>query len=415
MTKTEQLEVHAEPSPSRPRIVAILESSAKMGGIQHTTLALASRIDRTQWNPVVICPEEGELVDACHAAGVEVQMLPVLPMWSTSVWIGDKTKIPNPFAWLWNAGTIWGTANSVAAFLRKSPPDLVITKGLLCHFYGGIAARKAKIPCLWYVQDFISVRFGGIYTTVFGMMAARVPTAVAAIGPQIVRQLSKAMQSRARVVYNAVDTTKFRNRNKAAATRIREEWGIGRETLVIGNAARLTPWKGQHHLLEAFGRLSSIVPNAHLVLVGGSLFGDQDYERRLRRRVEDLGLASRVIFAGHRADMKDVLSAMDIFAYCSVEKDICPLSLLEAMSAGLPIAAFDIEGVKEALTDNSDALLVRNGDEEALFRALHDLIGDPELRARVGKSARERAEKQFSMESHVLRMQQTLDEVLAGR
>ena len=244
MTKTQELETLTASSARRPRTVAILESSAKMGGIQHTTLALASRMDRTQWSPIVICPEEGELVEACHAAGVEVHLLPVLPMWSTSVWVSDKTKIPNPFAWLWNVATILGTANTVAEYLRTSRPDLVITKGLLCHFYGGIAARKAKIPCLWYVQDFISVRFGGIYTTAFRTMAARVPTAVAAIGPQIVRQLSKPMQSRARVVYNAVDTAKFRSRNDAASAKIRQEWGIEPDALVIGNAARVASLSG---------------------------------------------------------------------------------------------------------------------------------------------------------------------------
>ena len=417
MIQTQELETLANSVAGRPRLVAILESSSKMGGIQHTTLALASRMDRAQWTPLVICPEEGDLVRACQAAGVNVQTLPVLPMCSTSVWIGNRIKWPNPFAWLWNVAAILGTAGRVAGFLKELRPELVVTKGLLCHFYGGIAARKAKIPCLWYVQDFVSERFGGIYKTAFRTMARCVPTGIAVIGPQIVRQLSKTMQDRVRVVYNAVDTAKFQKSGSAAALSmgVRRELGIEEDALVVGNAARLTPWKGQHHLLEAFAPVCSAFPNARLLLVGGSLFGDQGYEVRLKRRAEELGIAPRVIFAGHRPDMHNVLSAIDLFAYCATEKDICPLSLLEAMSAGLPIAAFDIEGVREALTDRRDGLLVPSGDAQALSRALLELMARPELRCKLGKSARERVERQFSIDRHVVSMQQTLEEVLAGK
>src|ERR1700722_8438883 len=85
---------------SRTRTVAILESSAKMGGIQHTTLALASGLalaagrEGKTWKQVVICPEEGELTLACRAAGVEVRTLPVYSMRSTSVWAGNELKVP---------------------------------------------------------------------------------------------------------------------------------------------------------------------------------------------------------------------------------------------------------------------------------------------------------------------------------
>src|SRR5580658_4174272 len=93
MTVQTQIELPKLSRASRPRTVAILESSAKMGGIQHTTLALAANLHREAWNPIVICPEEGELTRACQAAGVEVRTLPVFRMCSTSVWINNQTKL----------------------------------------------------------------------------------------------------------------------------------------------------------------------------------------------------------------------------------------------------------------------------------------------------------------------------------
>jgi glycosyltransferase involved in cell wall biosynthesis len=393
-----------------PRRVAILESSARMGGIQHTTLALATRLHRSNWTPVLICPEDGELTDACRAAGIEVHIQPVLPMWSTSIWLGNETKIPNPFAWLWNVCTIFSTAKRTSVFLKELSPDLVLTKGLLCHFYGGLAARRAGIPSLWYVQDFISERFAGIYKKVFGFAARNVPSSIAVIGPQIVRQLPEDLRERTTVVYNAIDPGKFRNRGNGEP--VRRELGIPSAAIVIGTAARLTPWKGQHHLLEAFAKIAVKSPEARLLLVGGSLFGDQEYEKNLRHRTQELGLEQRVIFAGHRQDINDVLAAIDVFAYCSTEKDICPLSLLEAMSAGLPIAAFEIEGVREAMDDDREGLLVPVANSDHLAKSLSKLMHSPDLCRRLGASARARVERQFSLETHVLEMEGVFETVL---
>jgi glycosyltransferase involved in cell wall biosynthesis len=411
MTVQTQIELPKLSRASRPRTVAILESSAKMGGIQHTTLALAANLHREAWNPIVICPEEGELTRACQAAGVEVRTLPVFRMCSTSVWINNQTKLPNPAAWLWNAGTILATANRISRFLTGLHPDLVITKGLLCHFYGGLAAARAGIPCLWYVQDFISERFCGVYKHVFGMMASAVPTRIAAIGPQIIRQLPPHLRDQSRVVYNPVDTAKFER--VSSSDGVRSELGIPPGATLIGNAARLTPWKGQHHLIEAFREVARAEPRAKLLLIGGSLFGDEGYARRLGKMAAEYKLEDRVIFAGHRQDVNRLLCAVDVFAYCALEKDICPLSLLEAMSAALPIAAFDIEGVREAIQDQREGLLAPVGNSKALAQVLIRLIRDPALRRGLGESARRRAHSAFSVARHVQGMEQAFAEALA--
>jgi glycosyltransferase involved in cell wall biosynthesis len=402
---------------SQARTVAILESSAKMGGIQHTTLALAANLDRQLWNPILVCPEEGELTRACRRSGVEVRTLPVLPLCSTSFWINNHSKLPNPFAWLWNAVSILANSGRLARFLRELGPDLVITKGLLCHFYGGLAANRAGIPCLWYVQDQISERFRGIYKTVFGMLAGRIPRRIAAIGPQIIRQLPRGLQGEARVVYNPVDTVRFEaaGLSKAVSSEVRRELGIPGGAMVIGNAARLTPWKGQHYLIEAFQQVAAVEPEARLLLIGGSLFGEEAYARRLKKMVAELGLEDRVIFTGHRQDVDKLLSAVDVFAYCALEKDICPLSLLEAMSAGLPIAAFDIDGVREAIREGIDGLLAPAGNPRALAETLLALVRNPALRRRLGESATNRSQSQFSVSRHVRGMEQVFEEALAAR
>jgi glycosyltransferase involved in cell wall biosynthesis len=400
-------------SEGKPITIGILESAAAMGGIQQTTLALVRKLDRTRWNPIVICPEDGDLPNACRSSGVRVEILPLPPMLSTSFWIGRTKKFPNPAAWAWDAMAILAAAKVVADWLRDARPKLIVTKGLLCHFYGALAARYSGVPCLWYVQDLVSPRFGGVYQRLFGQAAKYLPTDIAAIGPQIVAQLPAALRDRARVLYNAVDVSTFGGAENRS--RIRDELGVPPGAFVIGQVARLTPWKGQHHLLEAFSEVAVARPSAHLVFIGAALFDGARYEAWLRQRVSQLGLDNRVTFAGHRRDVVDVLGALDLFAYCAVEKDICNLSLLEAMASRLPVVAFDIPGVRDAIVSGEEGVLVPAAEAEPLANEVVCLHDSPELRARLGRAARERVQRQFSLDRHVDVMEEILLQVLSGR
>ena len=403
MTEHSTQSIVDQPQPPNQRCkVMFVETAAAMGGVQRATLDLLEALDRAYWEPLLVSPEEGSLTQACRRAGVKVYILPRPRMLSTSFWISGNRRLPNPFAWAWDLGAIAEAMRRVARLLGHEQPDLVVTKGLACHFYGGLAAQRLGIPCVWHVQDFISERFGGIYRRVFGQMARHVPSNIIVIGPPIARQLPADVHGRVRVIYNGVDTKVFRPDIDGAA--VRRELGIGRDKVIIGNLARLTPWKGQHHLLEAFARVARD-PRTQLLLVGGPLFDSQAYEHRLRSRARELGLSDRVIFTGHRDDVPQVLAAMDIFAYSSVEKDICPLSLLQAMATGLPIVAFDIEGMRRAITSGEHGLLVPVGEPEPLAEAIAGLVSNEGLRDRLARRARCRAEEEFTLERHCVLME----------
>jgi glycosyltransferase involved in cell wall biosynthesis len=159
------------------------------------------------------------------------------------------------------------------------------------------------------------------------------------------------------------------------------------------------------------------VPQARLLLVGSPLFDSDAYQTSLKARAAELGLAERVVFAGQRRDVARVLAAMDVLAYPSIEKDNCPLALLEAMAAGLPVVAFDIPGVRLVLEEPDDGLLVPVEDVPALAEGLRLLLTDEEQRRRMGAGARRRVEEAFSLDLHARRFEQAfldLTDVGAG-
>ncbi|MHB1422896.1 MAG: glycosyltransferase family 4 protein [Gemmataceae bacterium] len=395
------------------RVVAFVTGGAAMAGVEFNAIRLAERLDRKRWQVILVCPEEGDLPDAFRKAGLEVRILPRPRLFSTSIPLGRKRRLPNPFACAWDMTVFVRAARALAALLSEMKPDLVVTKGLFPHFYGGMAARQLGVPCLWHAEDFISERWGGIFRHCFGLAARWLPTAIAAIGEPIAEQLPAAVRDRVRVIHNAADIAKFRPGLDGGL--VRRELGIAADALVIGHVARLTPWKGQHHLLEAFARVAGQVSRAHLLLAGAPMFDSEAYAVGLRTRAEELGLTERIHFAGYRRDVPQTLAALDILAYTSVEKDNCPLSLLEGMASGLAVAAFDIPGIRLVLEHPEDGLLVPVERADLLAEALRALLTDAELRSRLGAGARRRIETAFSLERHVRQFEEMFLEVLASK
>jgi len=384
------------------REIVFIESASEMGGVEFSTLYLASHLNPDSWTVTIVCPGVGQLVSACREAGLRVEMTPMPVLIPTSFRIGkEDTRLPNILAWVWNGFQVLISAKNLSQLLTRKKPDLIVTKGLYAHFSGGLTARWMHIRCVWHVQDHISERFGGLYRVLFGFAASLLPDEIVADGTPIALQLPEKIQGQVHVVLNGVDVQTFRPGLDSQS--IRQQFGIPPDALVVGHAARLTPWKGQHHLLEAFGKIANRYSRARLLLVGAPTFDNDSYEKRLRLRTEELGLSHQVVFAGFRSDLPQVLAAMDIFAYPSVEKDTSPLALLSALACGLPVIAFDIDGVREVLEDTGILIPVRN--ERKLADELERLLQDTALREQLGSQSRAQAVRRFSLEQYVVGME----------
>lgn len=392
------------------KTIVFVESAAAMGGVQFSTLYLVQTLDPERWRCVVVCPEDGDLVSACRESGIEVHILPHARLWSTSVRLGGM-RLPNPAAWVWDLSVVAKAAAQLQGFLKKLSPDLVVTKGLPSHFLGGFAARRLRTPCVWHLQDLISERNFGIYRRALGVAARALPTRIIVDGKSIADQLPHSLRSRTHTILNGVDTNVFSPEVDGAAAR--RELGIEPDDFVIGHAGRVTPWKGQHYLIEAFAPVARANANITLLLVGAPVFDTDAYQRRLVNTVEQLGLAGRVKFAGYRHDLPQLLAAMDVFAFTSIEKDTSPLALLSAMSAGLPVVAFDIAGALELMASPDQFLLVPVRNVAALSRALVRVVSDESLRRHLGGAARAQALNQLSLEQFRHSIEQVFSDALA--
>ncbi len=171
---------------------------------------------------------------------------------------------------------------------------------------------------------------------------------------------------------------------------------------VIGTVAALRPEKNLGRLIRAFATLAS-APPCRLVIVG-----DGPERASLHTLAAGLGLADRVTFAGHLSRPEPAYAGFDIFALAS-DTEQMPLSVLEAMAAGLPVAATDVGDVAAMLSEPNRTCVVPP-DDSALAGALARLLADPALRRGIGQANRQRAEINYDQE----RMFQTYAALFAG-
>lgn len=378
------------------KTIAFVELASQMSGVEYSTLYLAMHLNPQEWVPLVICPEEGELPARCREANIPVQILPHARFFSTSVRVGGVTLV-NPLAWIANGIGVLQSARTLAEFLRQARPALVVPKGLLAQFYGGLAARWAGVPCVWHIQDRVSERAGFLFPFVLGLGARFLARHVIVDAESIARQIRGIVPAaQISVIWNGVDLNEFSPYVDGSA--VRAEWKIAPHQTLIGTVARLVAWKGQHVLLEAFARVAQDFPEAQLVFVGSALFDGDGYAKQLQTRCAELGLQTRVHFAGYRQDIVQVLAALDIFCHAALEKDSTPLAVVSAMAAGKAIVCTDVDGTRELFSDYENGLLFPSGDVNALTTQLAFVLRDAALRMHLGKNARAFAERELSVE-----------------
>lgn len=133
----------------------------------------------------------------------------------------------------------------------------------------------------------------------------------------------------------------------------------------------------------------------------------------VRALAERLGLGERVRFLGKRLDVDRILADAQVFVLASNWEGL-PLSVLEAMRAGLPVVASDVGGVREAVLEGRTGYLVPRGDEGLLRERLALLLQDPHLRVALGSEGRRRYETHFTLERMLSQVWATYEELLAG-
>ena len=197
------------------------------------------------------------------------------------------------------------------------------------------------------------------------------------------------------LLHNAVDTNKF-DPLKVDKQKIRKEFNLADDEIVIGMLARFSPGKGHEEVLFTADKLSKQFPNLKFLIVGEASRGEEGYAKQIKQLVDEYDLKN-IIFAGFRSDTPEVLAALDIFCFPS-HSEAFGIALVEAMSMGVPSVCSNSDGILDIAIDGETSFLFEKKNGKDLAVKLEQLISSKEKRADFGNASRERAVKFFDLE-----------------
>lgn len=302
----------------------------------------------------------------------------------------------------------------LARLIRSEGVDIVSTHLTNADFYGRLAGRLAGVRVVSTMHSFISGtmasrgqrRFSEAlswwHETRLAFLSDRIVTVCGALAAEM--EARGVARRRLEVIPPGVDTSRYSPDGAA----FREELGVPENATLIGSVGRLAPSKNYPALL----RIAAELPERH----GRTAFvivGDGPQRDVLEAEAGRLGLGKRVIFAGWRPDIANVLPAFDLFLLTSLTEAM-PISLLEAMACGKPSVVPAIGGIPEAVEDGRDAFLYPAGDYIAASSAIEKLLDDPRLCSTMGSGAARKIREQFGLDRLAARTESLYRSIVGG-
>lgn len=289
----------------------------------------------------------------------------------------------------------------LSAYLQDKQVDVVHTHNPLTHHYGALAGRRTGVSVV------VNTFHGPSNLTGFGRTQAifeasclfsdRVVACCQAVDAHL-RKITFVAKRQLAVIPNGISLDKF--------TKIPARTPNGK--IVFGTVGRLVPVKDHITLLEAFAEVCSQESSVQLELLGdGPLYG------ALRERADALGIASRVVL--HRASVApdQFLARLDLFVLCSRSEGL-PLSLLEAMAAGLPVVATSVGAIPELVQGAQCGWLCPPAHPTALAAAMLDSL-QCRQRNEWGIRGRQYVLEHNSIAAMTLAYEQLFEKLLHGR
>ena len=354
-----------------PLRVVYVSPHASRGGAERVTMDLLALHDREAVVPSVIFLKGGPLVAEAEALGV-----------STAVIEAPRLR---------RVGAARAVRRELARRFATLGADVVHGVMAWGHLYAGPAARRARVPAVWFQHGVPAWRQS------LDVLAALTPAKRILVNSALTLHAQRRLNPRRvplELVYPGVRLPL--EPHAARRRRGRAALGLPDEAFLVGLVARLARGKGHPVLLHAARSLCNARADAHIVICGETLFGlDPDYPDELRRLVADLGLQNRATFVGAEVEVMDVLAALDVAVHVPTAPESFGLAVIEAMASGAAVVAGDSGAVREVVEPGLNALLVPAGDHEALAVALLMLHDDPAVQRSLAAAAETAVRERF--------------------
>lgn len=348
------------------------------GGGQRSLYYLVSGLNKEIFNPIVVCPEEGDLVEGLKKIGIETIVLPFRRFRHISL----------PFI------------IQLLRLFKEKDISIVDTDAAAETFYAGIAALFCRIPLVWHIRvssPMILDRFLSFLSTRLILVAKTLENRF-----HWLKSTDKLV-----AIHNGINVEEV---DKFPKTNIREELGINNEAIIIGCVGRIEEMKGQGYLVKAINRVLKERKDIRVLLVGEV---NESYYKNIVDLIESFEIKDYFFSLGYRTDTIGIIKDLDILVSASFGEGLSRV-ILEAMASGKPVIATDVGGTKETITDSLNGFIVPPKDVHALSSAILKILNNPEGIKTMGAAGRQIAERDFSIKNNTDKTERLYLELLSA-
>ena len=362
---------------SAPIRITFLIGSLEIGGAETQLVRLVNSLDRSRFQPSILCLYAGGPLEAEVASDVKVSGVSLDRVGHRSV----RSKA------LLAARILW----TIGLGLRRQRPEIVHAYLPSAYVLGGIAAWLLGVPVI------IASRRGlttfQVYPYRRWQWLARFANRVVDLhlcNSESVRthavELEGLDRSRTAVIYNGIDIPPA-----APVPELPAGWRPHKSTILAAIVANLIHYKDHRTLLEAVAEVAKDVPGFALVLIG-----DGPERAALEEQAERLQIADRIVFAGRQLNAARFLPAFDFTILASTEEGL-PNVIMESMAHGVPVVATAVGGSRELIEDGVTGFLTASSNKDSLADGIRRMAADPDGRRRMGLASRCRIAQRFSV------------------
>jgi glycosyltransferase involved in cell wall biosynthesis len=377
--------------------ILFLDQSGKLGGAE---LSLTDVAKSHRENCLVGLFADGPFRQLLEQHHIPVQVLAT-----------QQIKVTKDSSFINSLSSISSIAPLIAKVAKLAQNyDLIYANTQKALVVGALASIFSRRPLVYHLRDILSPDHFSrtnryIAVTLANRFASLVITNSKATQTAFIEAGGRAELTE--VVYNGFEPAYY-NIQEANSHQVRQQLGLDRQFLV-GHFSRLSPWKGQHILLEALAECPTDVTS---LLVGDALFGEQDYVQYLHEQVAELGLEKRVRFLGFRSDIVPLMKACDLVAHTSTSPEPFGRVIIEAMLCGRPVVAAAAGGVVELVEIGKTGWLFSAGNSQQLAQIITTCRNQPSQAATIAHQAQIQATQRFELTATNERISQLLYQVL---
>lgn len=362
--------------------ILFLDQSGKPGGAELCLIDIAKPF---RDNCLV-----GLFADGLFRDLLEKQHIPVQVLGTQPIQVRKESSL------LQGLSSISSLIPLISQIVQKATEyDLIYANTQKALVVGAVASFLCRRPLVYHLHDILSLdHFSKTNLAIAVTLAnARASLVIAnSIASQGAFVAAGGRKELTEVVYNGFEV-EFYQSHEDKHQQLKKELGLdGR--FIVGHFSRLSPWKGQHILLEA---LANCPEDVTAIFVGDALFGEQDYAQYLHEIVAELGLESRVRFLGFRSDIVQLMSNCDLVAHTSIAPEPFGRVIVEAMLCGRPVVAVEAGGVVELVENAVTGWLVPPGNPTLLAEVITSCRNQPEVTGAIARQAQHEACERFNL------------------